>query len=313
MAPNQNTCPDCARTPSFVSFQPSSNRRFAVLWSCDGCDSKWSEPVFVGPKDDVLNACIRCGDAFLPSERVCQGCGLDDNLVLEQLGIEPLEMVKAVGNARVAISQGFMQKGLGILNLALRSNPELWEAWEMKYEVLRTVDLEEDGARMLQIAMGERTIPGIQRLLGEHHLSQGRPDSAVKCFHAALQNSNLDSAEAAELYSNIGQANWEMGLEEDAQRAFESALEHNPMNLVIIRNHLAFLLEHGRADEAGPLCEQALIMASDDGERGDFLVLQAFIHAMQGDRDLAENTLELAFSMGHQSEQANYLASQLKS
>lgn len=310
MSARPQFCPSCSQTAVYVSLEPVSLREYQVNWACTACEESWSDVSGLGPLASIKGSCLACG-AGLDGKDICAVCGWHEAASPEMFGWDGLELMKPVGNAKVAFSRGLFKKGMGLLNMALRQDFGQVDAWEMKFDFMRRLGMANEGVRMLEEAMEQGAPQDLIRLTGDWYQEQGQLEKAAEALTAYLSAFEVLTADQAEVLSNLGNIFQEMGESEKAEEAHAAALELDPLNVRIAQNYVAFLMEAGRMEEASPICEQTMLIAPDNASRAELLVMQAFIYAGMDALELAQNTLSLAFSMGHSSENGFLLAGRL--
>jgi tetratricopeptide (TPR) repeat protein len=304
-------CQECNREGVFDRMAPypgkGDERTYGVGWRCPQCFKLSLDVCPVGPLVPSDALCLNCGAAY-PAEvdnPTCGACGLARHGVAAALGVAVLPD-DPLAAARDAFAKGLIRRGLAILNLALRRNPNLPEAWSVKCSFLDSLGFSQSKCTMLEGALAASAAPSLWVSQGFTLQQLGRHAEAVAAYRRYLEQ---DPAGPWAGVACCNQANSlaRLGEEASADTLYRQAIALDPGRISHDLNYVRFLIDHRKWAEAQAVVEAALPKATTNSDLIVLLEDRAAVFAARDNGTEALAAADAALGRGSDSVRTHYL------
>lgn len=311
MSAHPLTCRDCKHECVLERVGPfpanGDERTYAVLWRCPQCSKKSLDVCPLGPLVPADSLCLNCGAAYSSNDNdaSCAACGLPRRGVLAALGVESMPP-EPLAAARDAFQRGLFRRGLALVNLALRRDAGLEDAWALKCSLLDSLGYLQAKAAMLEGALAAGGSASLWVSYGYTLQVINRHADAIAAYrrYLELMPSGLWAAVACGNQANVLA---QLGDRAAADPLFRQALALEPERLSHALNYVHFLIGERRCDEALAVVDAALERATADADCIALLEDRALIFAEQDKGAASLESIEAALARGSTSLRTHYL------
>ncbi len=259
------TCRDCNRPCVFDRMAPypgkGDERTYGVGWRCPQCFKLTLDVCPVGPLVPSDSVCLNCGSAYAgEADPLCCGaCGLPRDGVAAVLGVVSVPD-DPLAAARDAFAAGLIRRGLAILNLALRRDLGLAEAWSAKCSFLDALGFRKTKVTMLEAALDAGGPASLWVSYGYTLQQMDRHPEAVAAYRRYLER-EPSGPWAGVACCNQANSLIRMGDPTAADALYQQAIALEPGRVSHAVNYIRLLIDKQKWDEALAVIDTALTRA----------------------------------------------------
>ncbi|HWG43434.1 MAG TPA: tetratricopeptide repeat protein [Gemmataceae bacterium] len=304
-------CRDCDRECVFERMTPFPGKgdetTYGVSWRCPQCSRESLDVCPLGPLVPTDEMCLNCGETYPPATEKpsCAACGLPRHTVLFALGISSIsaDPIKAASDA---FSKGLMRHGLAILNLALRRNRGLVEAWSIKCSLLDSLGFIKAKATMLEGALAAGGPPALWVSYAYALQQLERHADAVAAYRRYLEQAPT-GAWAGVACCNQANSVARLGDSATAEQLYQQAIALEPNRFSHVSNYLRFLIDMHKWPEALAVIDTTFDKATAEADLIGLLEHRALILTEQNNGVEALESIDAAVARGADSLRTHYL------